>query len=173
MDRYEGSDEAGDEQSPTEPSSGDASAWSHSDQSPTGEEPVASSTGDGTAAAEYAAWSSDASYQQGQATPETGAYSTTEQPMANLPPIYLTQDDMDRLLKLVESQPGKSFAKLENELLRASIVPRDFCAGESPPECGPLSDAGAASASRLPWASSSHVSSRLRLRKAKRRTPAA
>jgi len=45
--------------------------------------------------------------------------------MANLPPIYLTQDDMDRLLKLVESQPGKGLAKLENELLRASIVPRE------------------------------------------------
>jgi regulator of nucleoside diphosphate kinase len=45
--------------------------------------------------------------------------------MENLPQIYLTQDDADRLLRLVESQPGKRFEKLEGELVRASIVPRE------------------------------------------------
>jgi regulator of nucleoside diphosphate kinase len=45
--------------------------------------------------------------------------------MANLPQIYLTQDDVDRLLKLVESQPGKRLEKLESELVRANVVPRD------------------------------------------------
>lgn len=44
--------------------------------------------------------------------------------MTSLPQIYLTQDDMDRLLKLVEAQPGKRFEKLEQELVRASVVPR-------------------------------------------------
>lgn len=45
--------------------------------------------------------------------------------MADLPQIYLTQDDVDRLLKLVESQPGKRFEKLESELVRAKVVPRE------------------------------------------------
>jgi regulator of nucleoside diphosphate kinase len=45
--------------------------------------------------------------------------------MADLPEIYLTQNDMDRLLELVEAYPGKRFEKLENELLRAAVVPRE------------------------------------------------
>jgi regulator of nucleoside diphosphate kinase len=45
--------------------------------------------------------------------------------MANLPQIYLTQSDTDRLLKLIESEPGKSFEKLESELTRANVVPPD------------------------------------------------
>ncbi|HEU5468694.1 MAG TPA: nucleoside diphosphate kinase regulator [Steroidobacteraceae bacterium] len=45
--------------------------------------------------------------------------------MANLPQIYLTQNDLDRLLKLVEAQPGQRFDKLENELVRAKVVPRE------------------------------------------------
>jgi len=45
--------------------------------------------------------------------------------MADLPQIYLTQNDVDRLLKLVESQPGKRFDKLESELVRAKVVPRE------------------------------------------------
>ena len=45
--------------------------------------------------------------------------------MADLPQIYLTQNDMDRLLKLVDAQPGKRFEKLENELVRANVVPRE------------------------------------------------
>ena len=45
--------------------------------------------------------------------------------MADLPQIYLTQNDADRLLKLVESQPGKRLEKLESELVRANVVPRD------------------------------------------------
>jgi regulator of nucleoside diphosphate kinase len=45
--------------------------------------------------------------------------------MANLPQIYLTQEDVERLLKLVESQPGKRFDKLESELVRANVVSRD------------------------------------------------
>ena len=45
--------------------------------------------------------------------------------MAELPQIYLTQDDMDRLLALVDAYPGKRFDKLEAELLRAHVVPRD------------------------------------------------
>lgn len=44
--------------------------------------------------------------------------------MADLPQIYLTQNDMDRLLKLVE-EPGKRFEKLESELVRANVVPRE------------------------------------------------
>src|SRR5918994_1404664 len=50
---------------------------------------------------------------------------TTEQAMAELPQIYLTQVDLDRLLKLVEDQPGKRYQKLEGELVRANVVPRD------------------------------------------------
>jgi regulator of nucleoside diphosphate kinase len=49
----------------------------------------------------------------------------TEHPMADLPQIYLTQNDADQLLKLVESQPGKRFEKLEGELVRANVVPRE------------------------------------------------
>jgi regulator of nucleoside diphosphate kinase len=45
--------------------------------------------------------------------------------MDSLPQIYLTQNDMDRLLKLVEAQPGKRFDKLESELVRANVVPRE------------------------------------------------
>src|SRR5687768_13238972 len=45
--------------------------------------------------------------------------------MAELPQIYLTQNDVDRLLKLVESQPGKRLEQLESELVRAKVVPRD------------------------------------------------
>ena len=45
-------------------------------------------------------------------------------PSADLPPIYLTQDDMDRLLALVDAYPGKRFERLEAELLRAKVVPR-------------------------------------------------
>ena len=45
--------------------------------------------------------------------------------MADLPQIYLTQNDMDRLLKLVDAQRGKRFEKLENELVRANVVPRE------------------------------------------------
>ena len=45
--------------------------------------------------------------------------------MARLPQIYLTQDDMDRLLALVDAYPGQRFEKLEAELLRAHVVPRE------------------------------------------------
>jgi regulator of nucleoside diphosphate kinase len=45
--------------------------------------------------------------------------------MADLPQIFLTQNDMDRLLKLVEAQPGKRLEKLEGELVRANVVPRE------------------------------------------------
>jgi regulator of nucleoside diphosphate kinase len=45
--------------------------------------------------------------------------------MAGLPQIYLTQDDMDRLLALVDAYPGQRFEKLEAELLRAHVVPRE------------------------------------------------
>lgn len=45
--------------------------------------------------------------------------------MADLPQIYLTQNDADRLMKLVESQPGKPFDKLESELVRANVVSRE------------------------------------------------
>jgi regulator of nucleoside diphosphate kinase len=45
--------------------------------------------------------------------------------MAELPPIYLTQGDMDRLLALVDAYPGQRFERLEAELLRANVVPRE------------------------------------------------
>ncbi len=45
--------------------------------------------------------------------------------MADLPQIYLTQTDTDRLLKLVEAQPGQGLEKLERELVRANVVPRE------------------------------------------------
>ena len=50
--------------------------------------------------------------------------------MADAPQICLTQPDMDRLLHLIEADPGKRFDKLESELLRAKVVPRD----EIPPD---------------------------------------
>jgi regulator of nucleoside diphosphate kinase len=50
--------------------------------------------------------------------------------MAELPQIYLTQGDIDRLLKLVESQPWKRLEKLERELVRAKVVPRDEIPGD-------------------------------------------
>jgi regulator of nucleoside diphosphate kinase len=49
----------------------------------------------------------------------------TERPMTTLPKIYLTQNDMDRLLELIEAQPGKRFEKLESELVRANVVSSD------------------------------------------------
>ena len=45
--------------------------------------------------------------------------------MADLPQIYLTQNDLDRLLALVDAQPGERLEKLENELVRATVVPRE------------------------------------------------
>jgi regulator of nucleoside diphosphate kinase len=42
--------------------------------------------------------------------------------MTELPQIYLTQDDMDRLLQLIDAYPGKRFERLEAELLRAHVV---------------------------------------------------
>lgn len=50
--------------------------------------------------------------------------------MAGLPQIYLTRNDMERLLKLVEAQPGKGFEKLEEELVRATVVPREKIPGD-------------------------------------------
>lgn len=44
--------------------------------------------------------------------------------MTDLPTIYLTQQDLGRLLNLVETQPGKRLEKLESELVRAKVVPR-------------------------------------------------
>lgn len=46
--------------------------------------------------------------------------------MTDLPTIYLTQQDLGRLLNLVESQPGKRPEKLERELVRAKVVPREM-----------------------------------------------
>jgi regulator of nucleoside diphosphate kinase len=45
--------------------------------------------------------------------------------MADLPQIYLTQNYLDRLLALVDAQPGERLEKLENELVRATVVPRE------------------------------------------------
>jgi regulator of nucleoside diphosphate kinase len=44
--------------------------------------------------------------------------------MDDLPQIYLTQTDMDRLLDLIERQPGERYEQLEAELVRANVVPR-------------------------------------------------
>jgi regulator of nucleoside diphosphate kinase len=44
--------------------------------------------------------------------------------MADLPQICLTQEDLDRLLKLVEV-PGNRSEMLERELVRAKVVPRE------------------------------------------------
>lgn len=57
------------------------------------------------------------------------AETVTEHPMADLPQIFLTQNDMDRLLKLVE-EPGKRHEKLESELVRAIVVPREQIPGD-------------------------------------------
>ena len=43
--------------------------------------------------------------------------------MSKAPSLYLTQDDLDRLSDLLEAQGGR-FAQLEDELVRAVIVPR-------------------------------------------------
>lgn len=45
--------------------------------------------------------------------------------MTDLPQIFLTQNDMDRLLQLVDAYPGQRFEKLESELVRAKVVPRE------------------------------------------------
>ncbi len=45
--------------------------------------------------------------------------------MAQAPQIHLTQADMDRLFTLIEAAPAKRFDRLEGELLRAKVVPRD------------------------------------------------
>lgn len=46
--------------------------------------------------------------------------------MTELPQIYLTQHDLDRLFKLVEGQPGGNrLEKLESELVRANVVARE------------------------------------------------
>lgn len=50
--------------------------------------------------------------------------------MAELPQLYLTQNDVDRLLGLVEAQPGKGLEKLESELVRANVVPREEIPGD-------------------------------------------
>lgn len=49
---------------------------------------------------------------------------------SELPQIYLTQADMDRLLQLVDAYPGKRFGQLEQELLRAHVLARE----EIPPD---------------------------------------
>lgn len=49
--------------------------------------------------------------------------------MATTPPIYVTQDDLDRLLDLLEGynadSSGRRFEALERELVRAVVVPRE------------------------------------------------
>ena len=49
--------------------------------------------------------------------------------MAQLPPIYLTQSDLDRLNDLLEAYAagagGRRFELLEGELVRAKVVPSD------------------------------------------------
>jgi regulator of nucleoside diphosphate kinase len=44
--------------------------------------------------------------------------------MAEQPSLYLTQGDLERLSRLLDAQSGR-FAKLEGELARAKIVPRE------------------------------------------------
>ena len=44
--------------------------------------------------------------------------------MAERPSLYLTQDDLERLSRLLDAQSGR-FAKLEGELARAVVVPRE------------------------------------------------
>ena len=43
--------------------------------------------------------------------------------MADRPSLYLTPDDLERLLDLVDAHNGR-FPKLEDELVRATVVPR-------------------------------------------------
>ncbi len=47
--------------------------------------------------------------------------------MTELPSIYLTQNDLDRLTDLLEAYAagsgGRRFDRLENELIRATVVP--------------------------------------------------
>jgi regulator of nucleoside diphosphate kinase len=54
--------------------------------------------------------------------------------MAELPPIYLTQDDLDRLTDLLEAYAagagGRRFELLEGELVRAKVVPSDQIPGD-------------------------------------------
>ena len=49
--------------------------------------------------------------------------------MTEQPTIYVTQNDLDRLLDLVEAYSaasgGRRFEQLEGELVRAVVVPRD------------------------------------------------
>jgi regulator of nucleoside diphosphate kinase len=49
--------------------------------------------------------------------------------MSRAPTIYLTQDDLDRLLDLLEAYAagagGRRFERLEEELARARVVPPD------------------------------------------------
>jgi len=45
--------------------------------------------------------------------------------MTDPPQIHITQGDLDQLLQLVEAYPGQRFEKLENELVRAKVVPRE------------------------------------------------
>lgn len=49
--------------------------------------------------------------------------------MAEHPTIYVTQNDLDRLLDLVDAHSvasgGRRFEQLEAELVRAKVVPRD------------------------------------------------
>jgi regulator of nucleoside diphosphate kinase len=49
--------------------------------------------------------------------------------MVGAPKIYLTQNDLDRLLDLVEAYSagsgGRRYKQLEDELARAIVVPRD------------------------------------------------
>jgi regulator of nucleoside diphosphate kinase len=45
--------------------------------------------------------------------------------MAEQPSIYLTQEDMDRIFQLLEAQGRDRFRKLEDELLRAAVVPQE------------------------------------------------
>lgn len=44
--------------------------------------------------------------------------------MTDMPQIYLTQNDMNHLLELVEAQPRNRLEKLEKELVRANVMPR-------------------------------------------------
>ena len=44
--------------------------------------------------------------------------------MTERPFLYLTQEDLERLSDLLDAQGGR-FAKLEGELVRATVVPRE------------------------------------------------
>ena len=44
--------------------------------------------------------------------------------MAGEPSLYLTQDDLEALSRLIDAQGGR-FARLEGELARAMVVPRN------------------------------------------------